>query len=284
MAGRRRSQFLLVAVVVITAGCSGFAFGDGGDGTVSTVTPAPVPTDGAGAYPVGLGPSGVTSPSLLGAAHADALNGTGYTLGMTRTVRYENGTLRSYLRIEVALDADRTHFANVSVRGHAAPVLLGRPPASASFWSDGDVYLRRLTRDNRTIYNEYEPPDSYAGTWRYWVHTAALNGRPAADVTQTVAPFQTRVATAESGDETEYVVSGDRLRRGEIGAPWSARRNATLAARVTEDGLVRAYRTEYTATTGGERVRVTRTVRFDGVGNTTVGRPSWYGRARSTAG
>ncbi|WP_424002362.1 DUF7537 family lipoprotein [Haloarcula salina] len=281
MAGRRPSRYLLVAIVVVTAGCSGFAF-DGGNGRVSTVTPAPVPSDDVGAYPVGLGPGGVTSPSLLGAAHADTLNGTSYTLEMTRTVRYANGTLRSHLRIEVALDANRTHFANVSVRGHAAPVLLGRPPASASFWSDGDVYLRQLTRDNRTIYNEYEPPDSYAGTWRYWVHTAALNGRPAADVTQTVAPFQTRVARAESGDGTEYVVSGDRLRRGEVGAPWSARRNATLAARVTEDGLVRAYRTEYTATTGGERVRVTRTVRFEEVGNTTVGRPSWYDRARST--
>jgi len=283
MEGRRLALVLLVAVVVVTAGCSGFAFG-GGDRPVSTVTPAPVPSDDAGAYPVGLGPDGVTSPSLLGAAHADALNGTSYTLRMTRTVRYANGTLRSDLRIEVALDADRTHFANVSVRGHAAPVLLGRPPASASFWSDGDVYLRRLTRDNRTIYNEYEPPDSYAGTWRYWVHTAALNGRPSADVTQTVAPFQTRTDRAATGDGTEYVVSGDRLRRGDIGAPWSARRNATLAARVTESGLVRAYRTEYTAMAGGERVRVTRTVRFDGVGNTTVGRPSWYDRARSSAG
>lgn len=283
MAGRPAFRHLFVAVVVVTAGCSGFAFG-GGDGPVSTVTPAPVPADDAGTYPVGLGPGGVTSPSLLGAAHAAALNGTSYTLKMTRTVRYANGTLRSDLRIEVALDADRTHLANVSVRGHAAPVLLGRPPASASFWSDGDVYLRRLTRDNRTIYNEYEPPDNYAGTWRYWVHTAALNGRPEADVTQTVAPFQTRTTRTESDDGTVYVVSGDRLRRGDLGTPWSARRNATLAARVTQSGLVRAYRTEYTATAGGERVRVTRTVRFDDVGNTTVGRPSWYDRARSTTG
>ncbi|WP_336337558.1 hypothetical protein [Haloarcula brevis] len=274
-------QALLVVAVVVTAGCGGF--GLGGDGSSSSaVTPAPVPTGSASTYPPGIGPTGVTSPSLLGAAHAARLNGTGYTLTTARTVRYANGSLRSSLRVRVALDSNRTHLATISVRGDAAPVLLGRPPATASFWSDGDTYLRRLSRDNRTVYNEYDPPDSYAGTWQYWVHTAALNGRPAADVARTVAPFHTRTSRSQQSGETIYVVRGDRLR--ENTTAWAGRENATLVARVTPAGLVRESRTEYATTAAGAPVTVTRTVAFDAVGNTTVGPPPWRDRALSTDG
>lgn len=275
---------LLVLTVVVTAGCGGFGFGDNDD-SPTPVTPAQVPTDSVTAYPAGVGSTGVTSPSLLGSAHGDRLNGTGYMVTMNRTVRYANGSLRSHLRVHVALDANRTYLANISVRGHAAPVLLGRPPATASFWSDGDTYLRRLVRDNQTIYNEYDPPDSYAGTWRYWVHTAALNGRPAADVTRTVAPFHTRTRQSQQPDGTVYVIRGDRLRENTTSTAWTSRENATLVAHVTRSGLVRDYWTEYTRVTdGGDPVTVTRTVRFTAVGNTTVGPPPWRDRAQSTPG
>jgi len=275
---------LLVIAVVVTAGCGGFGFSDG-DGSSASVTPAPVPTSSATTYPPGIGSTGITSPALLGSAHGDRLNGTGYTLTMNRTVRYANGSLRSHLRVHVALDANRTHLANISVRGHAAPVLLGRPPATASFWSDGDTYLRRLVRDNQTVYNEYVPPDSYAGTWRYWVHTAALNGRPAADVTRTVAPFHTRTRQSQQSGGTVYVIRGDRLRENTTSTAWTSRENATLVAHVTRSGLVRDYRTEYTTVTDdGEPVTVTRAVRFTAVGNTTVGPPPWHDRARATRG
>ncbi|KAA9399089.1 hypothetical protein Har1130_12850 [Haloarcula sp. CBA1130] len=274
---------LLVITVVLTAGCGGFGFSDADDSS-TPVTPAPVPTGSVTPYPVGVGSTGVTSPSLLGSAHGDRLNGTGYTLTMNRTVRYANGSLRSHLRVRVALDANRTHLANISVRGHAAPVLLGRPPATASFWSDGDTYLRRLVRDNQTVYNEYDPPDSYAGTWRYWVHSAALNGRPAADVTRTVAPFNTRTLQSQQSNGTVYVIRGDRLRDNTTSTAWASRENATLVAHVTRSGLVRDYRTAYTTTEGGEPVTVTRTVRFTAVGNTTVGPPPWRDRAQSAPG
>jgi len=280
---RGSGQYILVIAVVVTAGCGGFGLVSDDDSS-ATVTPAPVPTSAGTTYPPGVGPTGVTSPSLLGSVHGDHLNGTGYTLVSNRTVRYTNGSLRSQLRIRVAVDANRTHLANVSVRGHAAPVLLGRPPATASFWSDGDTYLRRLTRDNRTIYNEYDPPDSYAGTWQYWVYTAALNGRPAADVTRTVAPFHTRTAAARRADGTAYVVRGDRLRADPPSAAWESRDNASLVAHITESGFVRSYRTEYTMTANGERVSVTRSIEFTGVGNTTVGPPPWADRVRSTDG
>ncbi|GGK67884.1 hypothetical protein [Haloarcula sebkhae] len=281
---RKLRRQLLVLTIVVTAGCGGFGF-SGGDGSPTPVTPAPVPTDSGTTYPAGVGSTGVTSPSLLGSAHGDRLNGTGYTLTMNRTVRYANGSLRSHLRVHVALDANRTYLTNISVRGHAAPVLLGRPPATASFWSNGDTYLRRLVRDNQTVHNEYDPPDSYAGTWRYWVHAAALNGRPAADVTRTVAPFHTRALQSQQSDGTVCVIRGDRLRENTTSTAWASRENATLVAHVTRAGLVRHYRTEYTRVTDdGDPVTVTRTVRFTAVGNTTVGRPPWYDRARSTAG
>ncbi|MDS0221811.1 hypothetical protein NDI54_10680 [Haloarcula sp. S1AR25-5A] len=278
-----RGRHALVVAVVLTAGCGGFGFGSV-DGPSTPVTPAPVPTSTESTYPPGVGSTGVTNPSRLGSVHGDHLNETGYTLVTNRTVRYPNGSLRSQLRISVAVDANRTYLANISIRGPEAPVLLGRPPATASFWSDGDTYLRRLTRDNRTIYNEYDPPDSYAGTWRYWVYTAALTGRPAADVTRTISPFQTRTAEVRRADGTAYVVRGDQLRADQPSAAWESRDNTSLVAHVTQSGLVRYYRTEYTMPADGEQVTVTRTVEFSAVGNTTVGPPPWADRARSTAG
>lgn len=267
----------LVLLVLLTAGCVGFG-GDLTGRSTDPVTPAPVP-ENATAYPPGIGPEGVLDPEALGDAHGDALDGTGYVLTASRTARYPNGTLYSRFRVRVELAPNRTHRVRIATRGHGAPVLLGRPPASATFWSDGDRFLRRLERDDRTVYNEYAPPDSYAGTWRYWVHDVALDGRPAADVTRTVGAFRTR--TDGRTTDGSVVVRGSALRDDRVGDELVADTgNASLVARVRPDGLVRSYRVTYpTLTAEEQRVRVTRSVQFSAVGNTTVGRPAWYDRA-----
>jgi len=231
--------------------------------------------------PPGISNGEVTSVQLLGRAHGTALNGTGYTVVSNRTVAYPNGTVRSQIHTRVALESDGTYLTDIAVRGPHAPVLLGRPPATATFWSDGDRKLRRLERDGQTIYNEYTPPDSYAGTWRYWVRSVALDGTPARDVTETFGSFRTLTVTEQTGAETAYLLRGRGLRAdGSVTGGTTDQTNATLTARVRADGLVTSYRVRYTARTAdGERVRVRRVVRFTNVGETTVDRPAWYDRA-----
>lgn len=278
MPASRWAVVTLVAVLAL-AGCSGFAFE--GSETPTPVTPAPVPDAASDAGPPGVSDGEVTSARLLGRAHGAALNGTGYTVVSNRTVVYPNGTVRSQIRTRVALEPSGTYLTDIAVRGPHAPVLLGRPPATATFWSDGDRHLRRLERDDQTVYNEYTPPDSYAGTWRYWVRSVALDGTPARDVTETVGSFRTLTVSEQTGTEAGYLIRGRGLRADEsVTGGTTDPTNASLTARVRGDGVITSYRVRYVARTpDGERVRVRRVVRFTNVGETTVGRPDWYDRA-----
>lgn len=273
----QRLQAGIVAVtLVLAAGCAGFGLGDGGE----EVTPAPVPETAS--LPPGIGSDGVVRPALLGRAHEATLEGTGYTLIATRTQTYPNGSLRSRLSVRIELAPNRSHRVDLSVRGPGGPVIIGRPPADATFWSDGDRYLRRLERDNRTVYNEYQRPDGYTGTWTFWVEAVALEGDPGEDVATTFGAVRARTVDRTTGaDGTEvFVVRGTSLadpQTGEEPTDWT---DPVLLGRVESDGLVRSYRLSYTtALPDGPRVRVTRTVRFEAVGGTTVGRPPWYERA-----
>lgn len=272
----------LAFIVLLTlAGCSGLSL----EGTTtperSELTPAPVPDAVDGSGPPGIADGEVTSVRLLGQAHGAALNELSYTVASNRTVVYPNETVRSQIRTRVAVERDGTHLADVSVRGPRAPVLLGRPPASATFWSDGERNLRRLERDNRTVYNEYTPPDSYAGTRSFWVQSVALDGTPTRDVTRTLGSFRTLTVAERAGASNESLIRGRALWEDESVTSGAVDpTNATLTARVRNDGLVAAYRVRYTARTpDGERIRVIQSVRFENVGQTTVERPSWYDRA-----
>lgn len=73
------SRALVLAAVVVLAGCSGLAgLSDDGPAVTDTVaTPAPVPTDKPVAYPPGLSASGVNA-TAVGAAHERALRGASY--------------------------------------------------------------------------------------------------------------------------------------------------------------------------------------------------------------
>ncbi len=185
----------------VPAGCGGFGFSDGDD----PVTPAPVPTSRrpptrpASAHVV-------TSPSVLGSAHGDRPTEAG-TGDENRTVRLQRVTVPPS-RPRRAGATGHTRNNPTAPRGPGAP---GRPPATASFWSDGDRYLRRLARDNQTIYNEYDPPDSYAGTWRYCGSYRRAE-RPSCRRRPDVAPFHTRTRQSQQPDGTVYVIRGDRLR------------------------------------------------------------------------
>lgn len=274
-------RVLFVCAMLTLTGCNALVGGDATDTETAVVTPAPVPDDEALAP--GLRRGGVESPTRLADAHGEALTNRSFTLAATRTVRYGDGTLRSRLSLVVAAEADRTYLVTAATEGPGAPVFLGRPPANASFWSNGTTFVRKLTRENRTTYNEFDAPTGGAATWAYWTKTVPFGGEQAtprsfyADVFEAVP---VRVVGEESVDErTAYRLVGTRLE-----GRWPERDvedvdDLRLVAVVSDEGLVRSLSVTYTATVDGEPVEVNRSIRYRAVGATTAPRPPWFERA-----
>ncbi|TSD14219.1 hypothetical protein DP107_08170 [Haloglomus irregulare] len=278
-----RLEVVALAVLLVTAGCSGFGpASDPGDaGPTSSLTPVPVPDDDSReTLAPGLTADGVESPEALANGHAASLDTRSYRLIANRTVRYENGTLREQLLFDLSLGADRTYLVETATAGPEAPVFLGTPPAKAAFWSNGSVYTRRLTRDDETTYTRFRPIDG-AGTWQYWARTVPFGGglaSPRGFFETTFSSVPTRVTgRAPESDTVSYRLAGDRATGSLPGVDDP--RAVDLAATVTTNGLVRSLTLVYNGTIEGEPVRVRWTIRYENVGNTTVNRPSWTDRA-----
>lgn len=280
-----RALAAALCVLLVLAGCSALAPGPA-PGTPSTpATPAPVPTDDRtdGELAPGVTTEGVVSSRTLAEAHVARLDDRSYRLVVDRTTRYPNGTLRERLRLDLSLAADRSYLVHTSTAGPEAPVFLGRPPAEASFWSNGSAYTRRLTRGNTTTYTQFQPTDG-AGTWQYWARTVPYGGRggnPRGFITRTFSVVPTRVTgRVVDGDVTTYRLVGSHATAPiELGV--TDPREVELSATVTAAGLVRSLSLSYVGTVDGQAIAVTRRFRYDHVGNATVERPPWVERALS---
>lgn len=268
---------LIVCLLLTTAGCNAPG-GDAGEAT-RTVTPAPVPMETTLAP--GLSDEGVVNARALADAHVGVLAESAYRLTANRTVRDANGTLREQLTLEMALAADRTYRAETATAGPDAPVFLGRPPANATFWSNGSTYVRKLTRDGQTTYNQFTPVDG-AGTWQYWARTVPFGGQqgsPRAFLSQTFRAVETTVVgRTDANGTTAYLLVGNATTE-QLDAGVDDPQNVSLTATVTENGLVRSLSLRYVGTIDGDQVVVTRTIAYRDVGATTVERPDWFDQA-----
>lgn len=275
-----RVAALAVVLLAVLAGCNALP-GGGSGGTTATVTPAPLPA--ASGFPPGVTESGVEDPIALSSAHRALVDDRSYTLGAERVVRYRNGTLRSRLRLRVALAADRSYLANAATAGPYAPVFLGRPPAQGVYWSNGTVYLRKFTRKNETTYNRFGTRNDGAGTWGYWVTTVPFGGGrgdPETFYREVFGSVPTRTVQRQTVDGTVvYRLEGTRAGTGGFDRDVANVTDLRLDATVTAEGLVRTMSLRYAGVTDGEPVAVHWTVTYRNVGNTTVERPAWFERA-----
>lgn len=270
----------LVALLAILAGCPAF----GGPASPTPNQPADgTPVEGV-SYPPGVGPTGVGDSAALARAHSATTNDTGYTLRSTRRIAGPNGTLRSLLSVRVRVSAERTYRAVVRTAGPDGPVLLGHPPARATFWSNGSVYVRAFTRDSETTYSRFVPPDGFTGTWRYWTTTAAFGGGAGHDyqtIRELFGDIRPRlVRSNESGGEYVFYLEGETAERSNFpkvgtGPVW----NVSFDAAVTSTGFVREFTLRYDRRLDGETVSVRWDLQYTDVGSTTVERPPWLDRA-----
>ncbi|MEF8841045.1 MAG: hypothetical protein V5A62_05405 [Haloarculaceae archaeon] len=291
----RLRTVLGIVCLLVLAGCGGSgpfvdgpSDGSGDPGTTPTVSPAPLPETTA-EFPPGVSRRGVVAPERLAQGHETTIANTSYTVRSNRTVVYANGSIRSLLVVEVALARNRTFLATAATAGPKAPVFLGVPPARATFWSNGSVYVRRFTAGGETTYNQYDPGQQFAGTWRYWTRTVPFggrSGRPGSFYAGTFGAVTTRVTgRTTSGNASLVRLAGGGTRGSVQGTPLDgggsldAVRNVSLRATVGPRGVVRSLTVDYDATADGRPVHVHWTVHYLAIGETTVRRPPWFDRA-----
>lgn len=266
MTRERPVRSLLVAGVVLLAGCGAAVGSD--PPPRDTVTAVPVPTTGED-YPPGIDEAGV-SPSSVAAAHDRALDGTSFTFVRRHRVVAANGTVWTTDR-ERRVAADGT-YAGRSNRTASEPPLQRVPPVRFAYWTNGTAtaYYRESSRG----------PGSYA-----WSDGTP----PVVDVTgsRTVERLFGAVepSVVERQEGVVLVGSSDRLPAA-LSPPLGLAnpRDVSLTARVASDGVVTRWRLVYEATVDGRTVRVVRDARVTAVGETTVERPAWIDTAHEWVG
>lgn len=278
---------MAVVIVLVLAGCGGAVFGGDEPAAPETATT----NQSTMLPPPGVSSLRVLNPSALGRAHARTLENASYVVTSNRTVLDPTGALRSRLSTRVAVDETGGFRATAETAGPDAPVFIGEPPATGTYWSNGTVYLRRLTRDGRTTYTQHDPPDTWVGTRRYWAEAVpfgARHNRPATFYAAVFDAVPTRVVGQSRVDGTPvFRLEGDfdgSAPVGDLPDEVSAVRNATLVALVDRDGLVRVLDLRYTGRLEEQAVRVHWTIRYTAVGRTSVARPGWYDRAVNGSG
>lgn len=256
-----------LVVLVLAGSCLGFA--PGGDRTGSpTVTPAPVPsTDPATPSTVapGIGADGTVDTQVVVARHRQALSNRSYTVTVRRTVTRGEETLReTYARSWVAPSGEFRLVQHVNVsRRPGGP---RAPQPVTDIWYNGSWTFFRQTDSTGT-------PHVRVQTANRTILPDPLFG-PVLRDTLSVA----RLRPSGGGDRPLELVGAPPVNRSVLDPPPSAGRVRNVSVRVTlaHNGVLRAVRVGYDATAEGERVRIVRTVRVSGLGETTVSSPPWY--------
>lgn len=243
-----RERVAVVAVVVLLAGCSGFA---GPSAPTETVTPAPVPETTTqteqpdGPLPPGLSGSGVTDTGALAQAHTNALRGQSYTWHARTTF----GGNRSDQHLTV--EGPKTYAFR-----HTSPGSL----SNTSEFADGE-----------TVYT------------RYYRFVERLRRAPAPNATDQYGPVAAgaieRYLAVENASVAETLVDGRlhyRLRATTDRYPRiGGATDYSVTAVITPDGFVRSLAVTYVSRGGDRPIAVSYDFQYDAVGNATVERPAW---------
>jgi hypothetical protein len=266
---------VVLAAVVLLAGCGSVATPDGEVTPTRTITAVPLPQEtptprGPPVLAPGLSAEGVFDAAELADAHAATLSATSFTAVREERRQRADGSLvssyRSVVRMSAAGDRFRYGLNQTDVRdGRFRNQSLAR-------YADGTRVYAATTRGGETTYSVLgdpgEPTDPSAvfrenATAR--VGVVRLFGALRLDVTDRL--------TVDGRTVYRVTVENGSQRLGTL-------RDVSLNATVREDGLVTAYRLSYAI--GSLRVAVA--VDFRDVGATEITPPGWLPAARNATG
>lgn len=271
-----------VVVLAVMAGCSGFIGGEGGSESVSTLTPAPVPTDpprsGPGSTVVpGVQAGGSLNVSKLVEAHREELMQRGFAWRIRRNrTGHVNGTTESVVKYRQVSLANATHF-HYETNGRMVRYQRRRVYYSTyAEYADGEyVYVRGVSAMQGGIRWDRYP----------------VSGARSRFVKPTTAAIEWYF-DVEQVSVSQFTTDGEfryRLTTTDVPASLNGSvRSYTATAVVTPDGLVRnltaTYRTSRGSVWGTIWYTHVYSFRVTDVGNVTVPEPDWLGTAREQFG
>lgn len=255
---RHAAGAVAVLVFLAIAGCNAPLADERGPAETATVTPAPLPEEStasgdAGAYPPGVGPDGVTDAARLVEAHDAVLANTSYTVRLTSTREYANGSVQaSYERVLRVDPPERFHYV-LTVRTERGDRRIER-------WRGDDTAFSAVTTDGDTTYRRLDAPP-----------------RPTLVTRSELARVLELAPSHLAGTETRNGTTLYRLAGGP--SDVSGLSNVSYVALVDPRGLLVSYTVTYEVAERDRTRSVRVTAAFDGVGETTVERPPWYDEA-----
>jgi len=261
----RATVWLLVCVVVVTAGCGALGADDGADEATRTLTPVsvrtPAPTPTPTTVAPGLAADRIVNSTALVATHGAVINDTSHTYRRQVARTYPNGTVwREYTTvIERNESALRYRHTWTTADGTERTVERWR--------TDGRTYVAR-TGENGTTVTVADRSDGgvVLGTSSGYVRSLpSLLDRLNVGVN----------GTASSDGQQYYRLETPKPKT------LSPSRNVTFVGRVTPEGVFTDYRLTYRVERRDIRIDISVTASFEEVGSTTVTRPAWVDRAQS---
>ena len=255
-------RVVLVAALVLIAGCS--AFGSG-DQSQQTVTPAPVPEPTAPNASQGetrLSGEEVPEPALLADAHVQAIRGESYTWRDRYVVvrTGENTSSRSVTRRRARVETETTY----------------------TYWTNR---WQTTTRNPFRFYGEYSEYATERARYARYVESGVLVHErfpPRAAATRIGGMAKSsirRYLAVENSSARPVQIQGDGYYEltgtGYAGPDDSTVRNYSVEALVSHDGFIISLSASFVRVRNYQRKEVTYEYEYDRVGFTTVDRPTW---------
>ena len=261
----------VLALCLVTAGCTGFV---GSDPAASeTVTPAPVPESPPTAVAPGLSEEGVRDVDALVRAHVAGLSNTSYTVEHRRTVDGATGARRVDQTTRAEISAQyRSYTAVRTITGPAVTdqeIRTHSEDRRAIQWILGDgTNSSKIVADGRGIGAPPRPPREalfFEPTYHSRIRALFLGANVTAVVPVHTGDAETRgtrvvwVHANSAADRSQFpVAAADRV--GDV----------SFTATVMPSGVVRSYDLQYTVVRNGTTLRVTESLRYTDLGATTV--------------
>lgn len=254
---------ILVAALLVFAGCTGTTGSDDAGTDTTTETPTETPTETTRPaptlddveFPPGVSETGVSADLLT--AHTLSLSGESFTVDVETTV---NGDA-SVTTIRVA---DGTALATTAT-----------PRGERVAWTNGSGTYSRATENGETSYAvgaETFDRERFSQTRRMETFVEAGAYEPTEVVVRNGTPL-VRIEATGLDDATTI--------ERQYGADSVESFDATLL--VDEDGRIREMRTSLTLVRGDGTVTQSTTITTHSVGETTVERPDWTATAAEQA-